>query len=141
MTGAAVLTAQAALRADVGYVTLAVPQASLAVAETLALEPVKRGFDWQGAMDSLAGDIARSDALAVGPGLGRTDEARTLVRRLLGRPICRPSSTQMRSSGSSLVRRDAPDGADAARGRAGASARNRRRVGQRAPTRGGCGGG
>ncbi len=83
MTGAAVLTAQAALRADVGYVTLAVPRASLAVAETLALEPVKRGFDWQGAMDSLAGDVARSDALAIGPGLGRTDEARALVGRLL----------------------------------------------------------
>ena len=43
-TGAAVLTALAALRADAGYVTLAVPEACLAVAETLALEPVKRGF-------------------------------------------------------------------------------------------------
>ena len=43
-TGAAVLTATAALRADAGYVTLAVPESSLAVAEALALEPVKRGF-------------------------------------------------------------------------------------------------
>jgi NAD(P)H-hydrate epimerase len=83
MTSAAVLAATAALRADVGYVTLAVPQASLAVAEALALEPVKRGFDWADPMASLAPDVERSHALAVGPGLGRTDEARGLVRALL----------------------------------------------------------
>jgi NAD(P)H-hydrate epimerase len=83
MTGAAVLTATAALRADAGYVTLAVPQGSLAIAETLALEPVKRGFGWESARDDLAGDVGRSDALALGPGLGRTPEAAALVRALL----------------------------------------------------------
>jgi NAD(P)H-hydrate epimerase len=84
MTGAAVLAATAALRADAGYVTLAVPCASLAVAETLALEPVKRGFDWgPGAVEALRADAARADALALGPGLGRTPEAHALVRALL----------------------------------------------------------
>lgn len=82
-TSAAVLTATAALRADAGYVTLAVPSEALPVAEALALEPVKRGFDWTGAAEALRPDAARSSALALGPGLGRSDEARALVRALL----------------------------------------------------------
>jgi NAD(P)H-hydrate epimerase len=84
-TGAAVLTATAALRADAGYVTLAVPGEALAVAESLALEPVKRGFAHATALDTLDPDLARATALAVGPGLGRSDEARELVRGLLER--------------------------------------------------------
>ncbi len=46
-TSAPVLSARAAMRADAGYVTLAVPASCLNVAETLALEPVKRGFEWK----------------------------------------------------------------------------------------------
>lgn len=84
-TGAAVLTATAALRADAGYVTLAVPMASLSVAESLALEPVKRGFSFANALAELAPDLERASALAVGPGLGRDDQARRLVRSLLER--------------------------------------------------------
>jgi NAD(P)H-hydrate epimerase len=84
-TSAAVLSSRAALRADAGYVTLAVPADSLVVAETLALEPVKRGFEWADAVDTLEADLGRATALALGPGLGRSDEARTLVRRLLER--------------------------------------------------------
>ena len=83
--GAAVLTATAALRADAGYVTLAVPEPTLATAEALALEPVKRGFDFATALDALAPDIERARAIAVGPGLGRSSEARSLVRALLER--------------------------------------------------------
>ena len=82
-TGAAVLTAIAALRADAGYVTLAVPRDCLAVAEALALEPVKRGVDWPTAVDDLAPELARAQTLAIGPGLGRSDDARALVRTLL----------------------------------------------------------
>jgi NAD(P)H-hydrate epimerase len=84
-TSAAVLSARAALRADAGYVTLAVPAASLGVAETLALEPVKRGFEWGDALGTLAGDVERATAIALGPGLGRSDDARMLVRALLDR--------------------------------------------------------
>jgi NAD(P)H-hydrate epimerase len=84
-TGAAVLAATAALRADAGYVTVAVPADELAVAETLALEPVKRGFTYESALETLETDLARASAVAVGPGLGRTDDARSLVRGLLER--------------------------------------------------------
>ena len=86
-TGAAVLAATAALRADAGYVTVAVPADELAVAETLALEPVKRGFAYESALETLETDLARASALAVGPGLGRSDEARSLVRGLLERSV------------------------------------------------------
>ena len=82
-TGAPVLTAMAALRADAGYVTLAVPRACLAAVEALALEPVKRGFDWDDAEESILADAARVDAVAIGPGLGRSPEALALVTRLL----------------------------------------------------------
>lgn len=86
MTGAAVLAAQAALRADSGYVTLAVPRASLAVAETLALEPVKVGFgDGREAADEIVAAASRAGAVALGPGLGRTAEVQVLVRTLLER--------------------------------------------------------
>lgn len=82
-TGAPVLAATAALRADAGYVTLAVPHACLPVVETLALEPVKLGFGWADAAATIRAAAARADALALGPGIGRSDEARALVRELL----------------------------------------------------------
>ena len=84
-TGAPVLAARAALRADAGYVTLAVPQESLGAVEALAVEPVKRGFEYARALDALAPELERASAVAIGPGLGRSDEARALVRALLVR--------------------------------------------------------
>jgi ADP-dependent NAD(P)H-hydrate dehydratase / NAD(P)H-hydrate epimerase len=85
MTGAACLTALAALRADAGYVTLAVPEGSLPVVEALALEPVKIGWREDDAVDTIASAAERAGALALGPGLGRGDGRRTLVRALLER--------------------------------------------------------
>jgi NAD(P)H-hydrate epimerase len=84
-TGAPVLAASAALRADAGYVTLAVPTGCLPVAETLALEPVKRAFEHVTALETLASDLERASALAIGPGLGRSEEAHALVLELLAR--------------------------------------------------------
>jgi len=84
-TGAPVLAAMAALRADAGYVTLAVPRECLAVVEGLALEPVKRGFDWDDAEETIMAEAERADAVALGPGLGRSAEAHALVARLLER--------------------------------------------------------
>ncbi|HSO02063.1 MAG TPA: NAD(P)H-hydrate epimerase, partial [Gaiellaceae bacterium] len=69
MTGAAVLTALAALRADAGYVTLAVPAESLLTAEALALEPVKVGWEEDDALETILEASARASALALGPGL------------------------------------------------------------------------
>jgi hydroxyethylthiazole kinase-like uncharacterized protein yjeF len=77
MTGAAALASRAALRADAGYVTIAAPSESLPVLETLVLEAVKRPLEQ--ALDV----AAKAQALAIGPGLGREDEARSLVRKLL----------------------------------------------------------
>ncbi|HEU5404545.1 MAG TPA: NAD(P)H-hydrate dehydratase, partial [Gaiellaceae bacterium] len=78
MTGAAALASRAAFRADAGYVTIAAPAESIPVLETLVLEAVKRPLN--GVFDA----AARAQALAVGPGLGRGEEAHALVRRLLG---------------------------------------------------------
>ncbi|HET9288233.1 MAG TPA: NAD(P)H-hydrate dehydratase [Gaiella sp.] len=82
-TGAAVLAATGALRADAGYVTLAVPAPCLGIAESLALEPVKRGFEWATAVETLDPELERASAVALGPGIGRSEEARALVRAVL----------------------------------------------------------
>jgi ADP-dependent NAD(P)H-hydrate dehydratase / NAD(P)H-hydrate epimerase len=75
MTGAVCLTAEAAFRADAGYVTVAAPPEALPVIETRLLEAVKRP------LDDVWDLVGRAGALAVGPGLGR--ERGELVRRLL----------------------------------------------------------
>lgn len=77
MTGAPALAARAALRADVGYVTIAAPAESLPVLETLVLEAVNRP------LDDVFEAATRAKALAVGPGLGRESETKALVHRLL----------------------------------------------------------
>jgi ADP-dependent NAD(P)H-hydrate dehydratase / NAD(P)H-hydrate epimerase len=77
MTGAPALAARAALRADVGYVTIAAPAESLPVLETLVLEAVKRP------LEDVFEAAAKAKALAIGPGLGREPEAKALARRLL----------------------------------------------------------
>jgi len=77
MTGAVCLAAEAAFRADAGYVAVAVPEETLPVIETLLVEAVKAPRE---RVDELA---KRASALAVGPGLGRGHEERALVRRLL----------------------------------------------------------
>ena len=76
-TGAVCLAAEAAFRADAGYVAVATPAASLPVVETRLLEAVKAPLE---RVDELA---QRASALAIGPGLGRGEEERALVRRLL----------------------------------------------------------
>jgi NAD(P)H-hydrate epimerase len=85
MTSAACLTAMAALRADAGYATLAVPAEALPAAEALALEPVKLAWSDDGALRVLEQAAQRASALAIGPGLGRSDARRSLVRELLER--------------------------------------------------------
>jgi len=77
LTGAVCLAASAAFRADAGYVAVAVPTASLAVVETKLLEPVK--LTWE----QVADGVAKATAVAIGPGLGRTEEAKRLRDRLL----------------------------------------------------------
>lgn len=90
LSGAPMLSALAALRADAGYVTLAVPAGILPVVEARVLEAVKRGLPEDGAgriapraLDALLEAAERAHALALGPGLGRSEGTRELVRLLL----------------------------------------------------------
>jgi len=78
LTGAPSLAAMAAMRADAGYVTLAAPEETLPVFEQRLLEVVKRPLP-----DDLGELAAKASSLAIGPGLGRGDRARALVRRAL----------------------------------------------------------
>src|SRR5438067_3091554 len=77
MTGAVCLAAEAAFRADAGYVSVCAPRESLPVVEARLLEAVKRP------LEEAFEAAERAGALSLGPGLGRGDEARQLVRRLL----------------------------------------------------------
>jgi ADP-dependent NAD(P)H-hydrate dehydratase / NAD(P)H-hydrate epimerase len=78
MTGAVCLAAEAAFRADAGYVAVAVPEQSLPVVEAKLLEPVK--LTWADALDA----AAKATALAIGPGLGRDAAAKELRDGLIG---------------------------------------------------------
>ena len=82
-TSAACLAAMAAFRADAGYVALAVPEAALATAEALALEPVKIPWRDEDALETIRAAAERASALAIGPGLGRGAQRKALVRQLL----------------------------------------------------------
>ena len=77
MTGAVCLAAEAAFRADAGYVAVAVPERSLPIVEARLLEPVK--VTWAGALRA----AEKAGALAIGPGLGREPEALRLRDELL----------------------------------------------------------
>ena len=92
LTGAPMLAALAAFRADAGYVAVAAPESTLPVLETRLLEAVKRPLpeDSGGrllprAADAVLDAASRADAVAIGPGLGRTEGTRDLVRILLDR--------------------------------------------------------
>ena len=77
LTGAICLAAEAALRADAGYVAVAVAEPSLPVVEAKLLEPVK--LAWRDA----AAAATKARALAIGPGLGRDAVAKRLRQELL----------------------------------------------------------
>src|SRR5215213_5152340 len=92
LTGAAMLAALAAFRADAGYVAVAAPESALPVLEGRLLEAVKRPLpeDPSGRLVPRAADhvveaAEKADAVAIGPGLGRSDGTKELVRILLER--------------------------------------------------------
>src|SRR5207245_346526 len=67
-TGAACLAAEAAFRADAGYVVVCAPSESLPAIEAHLLEPVKRP------LDEVFDAVERAGSLALGPGLGPSQE-------------------------------------------------------------------
>ena len=90
LTGAVCLAAEAALRADAGYVSVVAPASSVPILEVRLLEPVKCAAreDAQGllvpeALETVVEEAARARAVVLGPGLGRSDGAQALVRELL----------------------------------------------------------
>jgi ADP-dependent NAD(P)H-hydrate dehydratase / NAD(P)H-hydrate epimerase len=92
LTGAPRLAALGAFRADAGYVSVAVPESTMPVFEAALLEAVKRPLpeDSSGrllprAADAVLEAAERADAVAIGPGLGRSEGTRDLVRVLLER--------------------------------------------------------
>jgi ADP-dependent NAD(P)H-hydrate dehydratase / NAD(P)H-hydrate epimerase len=91
LTGAPSLTAQAALRSGAGYVAACVPASLNVVFEQRLVEVVTRPCpDDGGVLKVEAADVVldaaeRAGAIALGPGLGRTDATRALVGFLLDR--------------------------------------------------------
>jgi NAD(P)H-hydrate epimerase len=91
MTGAPCLSALAAFRADAGYVALTGPESAMPVFESWVLEAVKRPLpeDEEGRVtEAAAANVleltAKGGALAVGPGLGRSEGTKVFVQRLVG---------------------------------------------------------
>ena len=92
LTGALCLAVTAAFRADAGYVLACAPRESLPVLEQRLLEAVKRplaeddeGRVSEDAFNDVLSAAERMRAVALGPGLGRSEGTKTLVRRLLAR--------------------------------------------------------
>ncbi len=90
LSGAPMLAALAAFRADAGYVAVAAPASMMPALELRLLEAVKRPLpeDAAGrlsprALDAILEVAERADAVVLGPGLGRSDGTRELVRQLL----------------------------------------------------------
>jgi NAD(P)H-hydrate epimerase len=90
LTGAAALCSAAALRAGAGLVTVAAPRSLVPILEVKTTEAMTLGVA-ENEDGSLAAEAASllieraqaSDAVAIGPGLGRSSETETAVRRLL----------------------------------------------------------
>jgi len=88
LTGAPSMAAEAAMRTGAGYVTVCVPASLNLVFESRLLEVMSVALPDDGGSlrlqgaDTVLERAGRSDALILGPGLGRADEATELARRL-----------------------------------------------------------
>jgi NAD(P)H-hydrate epimerase len=82
LAGASVLAARAALRSGIGMVKLVVAQETLAPVHEA--EPYALAAPWPADDDAVRRDVAGwADAVVIGPGLGRGDESRALLERVL----------------------------------------------------------
>ncbi|MBL8028199.1 MAG: NAD(P)H-hydrate dehydratase, partial [Fibrobacteres bacterium] len=93
MTGAAVLTAMAALRSGAGIVTLLVPESLNTIFEiklteemTIPLADNSKGFFCINNVETAKVIASNYDVVAIGPGLGRSEETIGFVKGLLLSP-------------------------------------------------------
>lgn len=94
-TGAALMTAKACLNAGAGMVTLGVPetladifQARVTEEMVLPLPDTGKGeFSFEAAEEILAFVSGKADVLAVGPGMGVSDDTRRLMSHLIGNAV------------------------------------------------------
>jgi len=86
MTGAPVLAAQGAQRSGAGYVTITAPGELLPLIAPMHPDiltcPAGPGKTWAFSPE-LEAAIQRADALVIGPGMGRGDDARDVLLRIL----------------------------------------------------------
>ena len=89
MTGAAYLASQAALKSGAGLVTLACPRSLNPILESKTTEvmtlpvPDNDGCFAYESVSQLLEQAEKSDAILIGPGLGRTDDVREIVKTIL----------------------------------------------------------
>ena len=132
LTGAPMLAALAAFRADAGYVAVAAPESTLPVLETraargrqaAAARGLRPGRLLPRSADAILEAAEKADAVAIGPGLGRSDGTVELVRILLERLDAAGRPRRRRALGARAVRARRADRADAAQRRARAAARH-----------------
>ena len=89
-TGAAVMTATAAMRAGAGLVTIGVPKSLNSVIESMVLEAMtcplpenSEGFLSESSFDAIMHNLAGKKCLAMGPGLGTDPSTKSLVMKIL----------------------------------------------------------
>lgn len=89
-TGAAAMTAMAAMRAGAGLVTIGVPKSLNPVIEPMILEAMTcplpentEGFLSESSFDAIMHNLAGKKCLAIGPGLGTDSSTKKLVIKIL----------------------------------------------------------
>ena len=148
LTGAPMLAALAAFRADAGYVARRRARVGAAGDRVAAARggqvAAARGLGRPAARRAPPTPVLeaaeRADAVALGPGLGRTDGTQRARARPARAARAAGRRRRRRALGARAVRARRADRADAAQRRARAAARRDGRRGRRAPARRRCGG-
>ena len=83
MAGAAILSAEAAMRSGSGMVRVYTDESNRQIVQTALPEAIVNSYDEQMDKGSLKEAMGWSDVIAVGPGLSRSDSAREILKYIL----------------------------------------------------------